>query len=112
MKNSSIAIVTGASHGIGRATALGQARDFSAVVLVARNVDELQKQHRLFRSACGVTGVLTRPSRVPDCWSDGPPRVARGEMDDRLLRVNGRWKNQRPPIPIDFSNFARAQKDR
>ena len=43
MKNNSVAIVTGASQGIGRATALRLARDFSAVVLAARNQDELQK---------------------------------------------------------------------
>src|SRR3984885_16061190 len=43
MKNNSVAIVTGASQGIGRATALRLARVFSAVVLVARNQDELQK---------------------------------------------------------------------
>ena len=36
----SVAIVTGASQGIGRATALRIARDFSAVVLVARNKDK------------------------------------------------------------------------
>jgi len=43
MKNGSVAIVTGASQGIGRATALRLARDFSAVVLAARDEDELQK---------------------------------------------------------------------
>jgi 3-oxoacyl-[acyl-carrier protein] reductase len=39
----SVAIVTGASQGIGRATALRLARDFSAVVLVARDKDNLER---------------------------------------------------------------------
>jgi 3-oxoacyl-[acyl-carrier protein] reductase len=43
VKSNSIAIVTGASQGIGRATALRLAQDFSGVVLVARNQDELQQ---------------------------------------------------------------------
>jgi NAD(P)-dependent dehydrogenase (short-subunit alcohol dehydrogenase family) len=38
----SVAVVTGASQGIGRATALRLARDFSAVVLVARDKKNLQ----------------------------------------------------------------------
>ena len=42
MKNS-IAIVTGASQGIGRSTAIRLARDFSAVVLAARNAKELEE---------------------------------------------------------------------
>lgn len=51
MKSSSVAIVTGASQGIGRATALRLARDFSAVVLVARNKEELE------RTAAAVTAA-------------------------------------------------------
>jgi 3-oxoacyl-[acyl-carrier protein] reductase len=43
MKKDSVAIVTGASQGIGRATAVRLARDFSVVVLAARNKDELEK---------------------------------------------------------------------
>jgi 3-oxoacyl-[acyl-carrier protein] reductase len=39
----SVAIVTGASQGIGRATALRLARDFSVIVLVARDKDKLEK---------------------------------------------------------------------
>jgi 3-oxoacyl-[acyl-carrier protein] reductase len=43
MATRSVAIVTGASQGIGRATALRLARDFSVVVLVARDKDKLEK---------------------------------------------------------------------
>jgi len=55
MKNGSVAIVTGASQGIGRATAVRLARDFSVVVLAARNEDELQK------TAAAVTAVGAEP---------------------------------------------------
>ena len=39
----SVAIVTGASQGIGQATAIRLARDFSALVLVARNRANLEQ---------------------------------------------------------------------
>src|SRR5580700_9451672 len=42
MTTRSVAIVTGASQGIGRATALRLARDFSVIVLVARNKESLE----------------------------------------------------------------------
>jgi 3-oxoacyl-[acyl-carrier protein] reductase len=39
----SVAIITGASQGIGQATALRLARDFSSLVLVARNRANLEQ---------------------------------------------------------------------
>ncbi|TXH33095.1 MAG: SDR family oxidoreductase [Rhodospirillaceae bacterium] len=39
----SVAVVTGASQGIGRATAIRLARDFSAIALVARTRDKLEE---------------------------------------------------------------------
>ena len=42
MKNT-VAIVTGASQGIGRSTALRLAQDFSSLVLAARNGDALKE---------------------------------------------------------------------
>jgi 3-oxoacyl-[acyl-carrier protein] reductase len=47
----SVAVVTGASQGIGRATAVRLARDFSVVVLVARNKDKLEETASNVRSA-------------------------------------------------------------
>src|SRR6185437_10422330 len=38
-----VAIVTGASQGIGRSTAIRLAKDFSSIVLVARNPENLRK---------------------------------------------------------------------
>ena len=50
MTTKSVAIVTGASQGIGRATALRLARDFAVVVLVARNQEKLEKTAAEIRS--------------------------------------------------------------
>lgn len=47
----SVAIVTGASQGIGRATAIRLARDFEAVVLAARQADELANTAAEIKSA-------------------------------------------------------------
>jgi 3-oxoacyl-[acyl-carrier protein] reductase len=50
MRNS-VAIVTGASQGIGRSTAIRLARDFSSVVLAARNSESLQEVSEAVRAA-------------------------------------------------------------
>jgi NAD(P)-dependent dehydrogenase (short-subunit alcohol dehydrogenase family) len=47
----SVAIVTGASQGIGRSTAIRLARDFSAIVLGARNADALKEVAAAVKSA-------------------------------------------------------------
>jgi 3-oxoacyl-[acyl-carrier protein] reductase len=49
--NTSVAIVTGASQGIGRSTAIRLARDFSAVVLAARNAEALKEVATAVREA-------------------------------------------------------------
>jgi 3-oxoacyl-[acyl-carrier protein] reductase len=41
--SNSVAIVTGASSGIGKATALRLAREFGAIVLLARSEEKLGK---------------------------------------------------------------------
>jgi 3-oxoacyl-[acyl-carrier protein] reductase len=49
--SNSVAIVTGASQGIGRATAIRLARDFSTVVLAARNGDALTESAAAVKDA-------------------------------------------------------------
>lgn len=97
----SVAIVTGASQGIGRATALRLARDFSAVALVARDRKKLEEAAtdvrstgaeamifdldlRLAESAeIAIKGVLELFARID--------ALARCEMDDWRGRANG-WR--------------------
>jgi 3-oxoacyl-[acyl-carrier protein] reductase len=65
MKNESVAVVTGASQGIGRATAERLARDFGGVVLAARQEDELKKTAASVASAGADTLIFALDLREP-----------------------------------------------
>ena len=60
-----IAIVTGASAGIGRATAIRLAKDFTGIVLVARNADELAKTEDIIKSTSAEPYVIVADLRLP-----------------------------------------------
>jgi 3-oxoacyl-[acyl-carrier protein] reductase len=60
-----VAIVTGASQGIGRATALRLARDFSVIVLVARDKDNLEKTSTEVRALGAETTIFALDLRLP-----------------------------------------------
>lgn len=73
---SSVAVVTGASQGIGRATAVRLARDFSALVLVARSRANLEQTAALVRDAGAEALIIAADlSEVP---------AARGVVDETL----------------------------
>jgi 3-oxoacyl-[acyl-carrier protein] reductase len=65
MPNKSVAIVTGASQGIGRATAIRLSRDFEAVVLVARQADALKDTAAAVKSAGAEALIFALDLREP-----------------------------------------------
>jgi 3-oxoacyl-[acyl-carrier protein] reductase len=86
----SVAIVTGASQGIGRATAIRLAHDFSAIVLVAMDKDSLEKAATEVRSLGAETMVLAFDLRQPQSAT----AIVEGTLErfgriDALLNIAG-----------------------
>jgi len=106
MKSGSVAIVTGASQGIGRAAALRLARDFSAVVLAARNEIELEETSAGVKAAGAEPLVYALDLRDPQAADV----VVKGTLKrfgriDALLNIAG-------AVPqIDLFEMTDAQWD-
>lgn len=86
----SVAVITGASQGIGRATALRLARDFSSLVLVARNRENLENTARAVRELGTQALVIDADLGA----ADSARRVAQRTLDaygriDALLNIAG-----------------------
>ncbi|MGA9471536.1 MAG: SDR family oxidoreductase [Terriglobales bacterium] len=90
MATKSVAIVTGASSGIGRATALRLARDFAAIVLVAMDKDNLEKAAVEVRSVGVETMVLAFDQRQPQSAKTIiKETLSRFGKTDALLNIAG-----------------------
>ena len=102
----SVAVITGASQGIGRATALRLARDFSVIVLVAMDKDNLEKAATEVRSLGAETMVLPLDLRQPQ----SAKAIVEGTLErfgriDALLNIAG-------AVPqIDLFQMTDAQWD-
>jgi 3-oxoacyl-[acyl-carrier protein] reductase len=85
-----VVVITGASQGTGRATALRLARDFSSWVLVARNRPNLEKTAALVRDAGAEALVIDADlSQVPAAQAVVEGTLsARGRID-ALLNIAG-----------------------
>jgi 3-oxoacyl-[acyl-carrier protein] reductase len=101
-----VAIATGASQGIGQATALRLARDFGAIVLVARDKDNLDKPAAEINSLGAQTSVFVLDLRE----SAAAKTVVTGTLErfgriDALLNIAG-------AVPqIDLFQMTGAQWD-
>ncbi|MDE1996714.1 MAG: SDR family oxidoreductase [Rhizobiaceae bacterium] len=88
--STNVAIVTGASQGIGHSTAVRLARDFSSVVLVARNRAKLQETAEAVQAAGAVPFVIDLDLAEPAAAQAVVDRtLAEFGRIDALLNVAG-----------------------
>lgn len=85
-----VAIVTGASQGIGRATAIRLAKDFSAIVVVARNRENLEQTAADVKKAGAEVLVLDLDLSQPEAAQQVVDKTlaAFGQID-ALLNIAG-----------------------
>jgi 3-oxoacyl-[acyl-carrier protein] reductase len=88
--SNSVAIVTGASQGIGQATAIRLARDFSAIVLVARNRSNLEQTAAAVKTAGAEPLIIDIDLSLPAVAKDIVDQTlsAFGRID-ALLNISG-----------------------
>ena len=99
MPSKSVAVVTGASQGIGRATAIRLARDFEAVVVAARQEDGLKNTAAAIESAGAESLTFALDLREP-CAVE---TLVQGTLDrfgriDALLNIAGAVQLQRHAV--------------
>ena len=104
--NQTVAIVTGASQGIGRATAIRLASDFKVVVLAARNEAGLQETAEAAKTAGAEPLVLALDLREPDA-----AKVLVAKTLERFSRIDA-LVNIAGAVPqIDLLEMTDAQWD-
>jgi 3-oxoacyl-[acyl-carrier protein] reductase len=104
--SSSVAVITGASQGIGQATAVRLARDFSSLALVARNRANLERTAALVRDAGAEALVIDADlGEVPSAQTVVDSTLSAFGRIDAVLNIAG-------AVPqIDLFEMSEAQWD-
>jgi len=106
MTTKSVAIVTGASQGTGRATAVRLARDFSVIALVARNKESLENTAVEVRSIGAEAIVVALDLREPQS-----AKATVNEILKRFSRIDALLNIAGAVAQIDLFQMTDAQWD-